>query len=186
MILSSLTRRELLEIICAEMGQERKYSGYSKNQMIEHLLKLIYKNYGKTDKYTLNSTENGCKRQRTQEQLCHTPVQSENDPQENMEAEIRVSLCENLACRAAMGQGDKFCKRCSCCICHKYDDNKDPSLWLTCESDASDSWESCGVTCHLECALKHEQTGIYKNECRSKLDGGFYCVTCGKTNGLMR
>ncbi|KAL8096342.1 hypothetical protein AgCh_037342 [Apium graveolens] len=187
MVLSSLTRRELLEIICAEMGQERKYSGYSKNQMIEHLLKLISKNYEKrTDKYTLNSAENGCKRQRTQEQLCHAPVKSDYAPQENMEAEIKISLCANLACRAAMGQGDKFCKRCSCCICHRYDDNKDPSLWLTCESDALDSWESCGVTCHLECALKHEKTGIYKNEYRSKLDGGFYCLTCGKINGLMR
>ncbi|PQQ07418.1 VIN3-like protein 2 [Prunus yedoensis var. nudiflora] len=29
-ILSSFTRRELLEIICAEMGKERKYRGYTK------------------------------------------------------------------------------------------------------------------------------------------------------------
>ncbi|WVY91600.1 hypothetical protein V8G54_037114, partial [Vigna mungo] len=43
-MLQTFTRRELLEIICAELGKERKYTGYTKSQMIEHLLKIISKN----------------------------------------------------------------------------------------------------------------------------------------------
>lgn len=42
-MLQSFTRRELLEVICAELGKERKYTGYTKNQMIEYLLKIISK-----------------------------------------------------------------------------------------------------------------------------------------------
>lgn len=188
MILSSLTRRQLLEIICAEMGKERKYSGYNKMQMIGHLLKLVSKNSKKTntDKSSPITTGNGFKRQRKHEQLCQTPIQLDHAPQEIMKEEIKILLCENIACRASMEQDNAFCKRCSCCICHQYDDNKDPSLWLTCDSDASHKDESCGMTCHLKCALKHEQAGILKNGCCAKLDGGFYCVYCGKVNGLMR
>lgn len=188
MILSSLTRRQLLEIICAEMGKERKYSGYNKMQMIAHLLKLVSKNSKKTntDKYHPTPTGNGLKRQRKHEQLCQTPIQPDHAAREIMKEEIKILLCENIACRASMGQDDAFCKRCSCCICHQYDDNKDPSLWLTCDSDASHEDESCGMTCHLKCAVLHEQAGILKNGCRAKLDGGFYCVYCGKVNGLMR
>ncbi|KAK1300013.1 Protein VERNALIZATION INSENSITIVE 3 [Acorus calamus] len=40
-ILLSWGRRDLLEVICAEMGKKRKYSGVTKPKMIQHLQKLI-------------------------------------------------------------------------------------------------------------------------------------------------
>ena len=40
-MLSSFSRKELLEMICAELGEERKYRGYTKPKMIERLLKLV-------------------------------------------------------------------------------------------------------------------------------------------------
>ncbi|KAK1274823.1 VIN3-like protein 2 [Acorus gramineus] len=75
--------------------------------------------------------------------------------------------------------------RCSCCICHRFDDNKDPSLWLVCNSDPPHLGDSCGSSCHLMCALKHDRAGINKKGCYAKLDGCYYCVSCRKVNGLM-
>ncbi|KAK7825737.1 vin3-like protein 2 [Quercus suber] len=48
-MLQSFTRPELLEIICAEMGKERKYTGYTKSQMIGHLLKLVSQDSKRSD-----------------------------------------------------------------------------------------------------------------------------------------
>ncbi|GJN39206.1 hypothetical protein PR202_gb28308 [Eleusine coracana subsp. coracana] len=78
-------------------------------------------------------------------------------------------------------------ERCSCCICFKYDDNKDPSLWLFCTSDESVQEDSCGLSCHLECALKDKRSGILQSgsEQSKKLDGGYYCTHCGKQNDLL-
>lgn len=75
-------------------------------------------------------------------------------PLEDNEEHMKTLLCQNIACRATITSEDGFCKRCSCCICHCYDDNKDPSLWLTCDNDM------CVLSCHLECASKHERAGI--------------------------
>ncbi|KAJ9187025.1 hypothetical protein P3X46_002524 [Hevea brasiliensis] len=188
-ILSSFTRRELLEIICAEMGKERKYSGYTKLRMIEHLLKLVSQKSkrGNTDDIIALSPakpQTGYKRQRVKESQLQLPTESDPASQENNK-EVKIQVCQNVACRATLSADDAFCKRCSCCICHYYDDNKDPSLWLTCGSDSLGE-KSCGLTCHLICALKDERTGIVKIGYHTKLDGSFYCVSCGKINGLMR
>ncbi|KAL5574042.1 hypothetical protein UlMin_023639 [Ulmus minor] len=51
-------------------------------------------------------------------------------------------ICVNYACRAALSIDAIFCKRCSCCICHHCDNNKDPSLWLVCSSESEDSLPS--------------------------------------------
>ncbi|GJN28994.1 hypothetical protein PR202_gb17179 [Eleusine coracana subsp. coracana] len=75
-----------------------------------------------------------------------------------------AQLCQNSACRATLNPEYKFCKRCSCCICFKYDDDKDPSLWLFCTSDESVQGDSCGLSCHLECALKDERSAMKKLE----------------------
>ncbi|KAI4337591.1 hypothetical protein L6164_015987 [Bauhinia variegata] len=185
-MLYSFTRRELLEIICAEMGKERKYTGYTKTQMIEHLLKIISK------KSKLNIIQNtladspaknhiGLKRKTSSsEDVNH--VFLGNIAEEN----VKTLLCRNVACKATLNAEDAFCKRCSCCICHSYDDNKDPSLWLTCGSDLPDRKDSCGISCHLQCALTNERSDILKDSCGTKLDGSFSCVSCGKINGLMR
>lgn len=188
-ILRSFTRRELLEIICAEMGKERKYTGFTKFRMIEHLLKLISKkSKNRTDNSIASSpakTQIGSKRQRKKENPLQPLTDLDHFSPEKCK-EVKTLLCQNLACRASLSPEDAFCKRCSCCICHQYDDNKDPSLWLTCSSGSPNKDDSCGMSCHLTCALKHERTGITKNGCRPKLDGEFYCASCGKINGLLR
>lgn len=189
-LLRSFTRPELLEIICAEMGKERKYTGYTKSQMIEHLLKLVSQNSKRSNTdncLAFSPAHSGHKRKRNigppsqlLTDLNHAPLES------NEEEHAKILLCQNVACRATLSPEDAFCKRCSCCICHRYDDNKDPSVWLTCGSDNLDENDLCGLSCHLECALKHERAGIMKNGCRTKLDGSFYCVSCEKINGLMK
>ncbi|XP_021759765.1 VIN3-like protein 2 [Chenopodium quinoa] len=190
-ILSSFSRKELLEIICAEMGKERKYSGFTKLRMIQHLLNLMSKNMKRknTDNdldLSLAKSSNGAKKQRKNESPAQLPTNQECVQGVGLnKSEVKTLLCENLACRATLSQNDGFCKRCSCCVCHHYDDNKDPSLWLTCDSDPPNEGGSCGMSCHIKCALKHERSGIMKNCKHGKVDGRFYCVSCGKINDLM-
>ncbi|XP_023001858.1 VIN3-like protein 2 [Cucurbita maxima] len=186
-ILRSLTRSDLLEIICAEMGKEMKNTGYSKSQMIEYLLKLVSQKSDRSNTHAslLDKTQTGHKRPRNTNRTSIQLLDSNNTSMETDEESAEVKLCRNVACKAPLNPEFAFCKRCSCCICHCYDDNKDPSLWLTCGSDPSNENDSCGMSCHLECALKHERTGIVKNGLCEKLDGSFYCVSCGKINGLM-
>ncbi|VFQ74215.1 unnamed protein product [Cuscuta campestris] len=165
-VLSSLGRRQLLEIICAEMGKERKYPGFTKARMIEHLLKLF------SCRRTINTKKN------------LTP--DDHPCEEEMKDKPEAFLCQNSACRAVVNDADVFCRRCSCCICHRYDDNKDPSLWLVCcSSDCPEEPGYCGLSCHLRCSLSHERSGILLHGPCLRLDGQFYCVSCGKTNDLM-
>ncbi|KAF5739788.1 VIN3-like protein 2 [Tripterygium wilfordii] len=189
--LSSFTRKELLEIICAEMGKERKYTGLNKSQMIKHLLELVsQKSKRSNNQHFLGSSpeknQTGLRSERWIElqQLLSTDL-NHVLPDNNKEEHMKPKVCQNAACRATLHTEDAFCKRCSCFICHQYDDNKDPSLWLTCSSDYVGENDSCGITCHLICALQ-ERAGIMKIGCYEKLEGNFYCVSCGKVNGLMR
>ncbi|KAL2482922.1 VIN3-like protein 2 [Forsythia ovata] len=41
------------------------------------------------------------------------------------------------------------------------------------------------MSCHLECALKHEKSGITKDRQDEGLDGSFCCMSCGKVNDLL-
>ncbi|CAN1825866.1 Protein VERNALIZATION INSENSITIVE 3 [Linum perenne] len=167
---SSFTRRDLLQIVCAEMGgQDRRYSGYTKSQLIKQLLKV----------FSHKST--GLKKRKRLEQVEEELVSSESDGEQ-----VNVQLCQNAACRASLSPDDDFCRRCSCCICHFYDENKDPSLWLTCGSDDLTEDNFCTLTCHLICALKDKRSGIVNSGACANLDGSFYCVACGKANELMR
>ncbi|KAI3781855.1 hypothetical protein L2E82_11882 [Cichorium intybus] len=93
-------------------------------------------------------------------------------------------ICRNSACRATLSIVDTFCKRCSCCICHLFDDNKDPSLWLQCTSD-SPSAESCGLSCHIECALQRGKVGVVDLGQLMQLDGSYCCASCGKISGIL-
>ena len=179
-LLQSWSRRELLEVICAAMGKERKYTGLPKSRMIEHLLRVVSeKKTGHNDESAqsppiLPSAQSTLRRQR------------KTDNPSRLAIDTSSSLyCQNVACRATLCSEDMFCKRCSCCICYKYDDNKDPSLWLDCISEPPDLGDSCGMSCHLECAVKHERSGIPKNGNFGKLDGAFFCISCGKVNDLI-
>ncbi|XP_010914321.1 VIN3-like protein 2 [Elaeis guineensis] len=190
-ILQSWSRRELLQLICAEMGKERKYTGVTKPKMIEHLLRLVsQKNRNRIDvkksisSATLNNP-NGLNKKRKREPALQFETDTNYDPLRRKEEQVDTLTCQNLACRATLSLEDGYCKRCSCCICHCYDENKDPSLWLVCNSDPPYQRNSCGMSCHLKCALKHERAGILKNGCYPKLDGSFYCAFCGKVNWLI-
>ncbi|CAN8301547.1 unnamed protein product [Cochlearia groenlandica] len=152
-LLNSWSPNEIMKIICAEMGKERKYTGLTKPKLIQNLLSLVSRPLGDTSRK---------KQQQHKKKKKNTSY---------------IVCCENLACRAALGSEESFCRKCSCCVCQRFDDNKDPSLWLTCET--------CGLSCHLECALKQERYGIGCDDEAMGLDGRFYCVFCGKDNDLL-
>lgn len=92
--------------------------------------------------------------------------------------------CGNSACRAILSEEDSFCGRCSCCICHRFDDNKDPSLWLVCESE-SGLGDSCGLSCHIECAFQQGKLGVVNLGQYMQLDGNYCCPSCGKISGIL-
>ncbi|KAI4335411.1 hypothetical protein L6164_014056 [Bauhinia variegata] len=192
-MLQSWSRQEILQILCAEMGKERKYTGLTKLKIIENLLKIVSeKKSGGTETSTdlEPNTSSGhgqkpTKRQRKTENPCRLSVPANNVSVANGGDVSGTTYCKNTACKATLSPADEFCKRCSCCICHQYDDNKDPSLWLICSSEPPFVGDSCGLSCHLECALKHHSSGIAKDGECPKLDGEFYCVSCGKVNDLL-
>ncbi|KAK4476499.1 hypothetical protein RD792_015653 [Penstemon davidsonii] len=93
-------------------------------------------------------------------------------------------VCKNSACRATLSTDESFCKRCSCCICHLSDDNKDPSLWLECTSEFG-LGDSCGLSCHIECALQRGKVGVVDLGLFMQLDGNYCCASCGKVSGLL-
>ncbi|CAL4997428.1 unnamed protein product [Urochloa decumbens] len=190
-ILQCWTRRDLLELICVELGKERKYTNVPKSKMIAYLLKLVSRKSGQPNdgnaKAILSGQDNEDETQMKEyeEQAQHSLKAANSDSSTRRESRAGTVVCSNVACQAIRNAGDRYCKRCSCCICNKYDDNKDPSLWLVCTSDNPYSGCSCGTSCHLKCALKNKKAGIVKNGC-NKLDCSFYCVSCGKINWLMR
>ncbi|KAM7512794.1 hypothetical protein LguiB_011669 [Lonicera macranthoides] len=94
-------------------------------------------------------------------------------------------ICKNSACRAALSIEDTFCKRCSCCICHLFDDNKDPSLWLECNSESGGHRDSCSLSCHIECALQRGKVGVVDLGQLMQLDGSYCCASCGKVSGIL-
>ncbi|KAK5810584.1 hypothetical protein PVK06_025900 [Gossypium arboreum] len=193
-MLQSWSRQEILQVLCAEMGKERKYTGLTKLKIIENLLKIVAEknsgdHEGVTDPESHSSLSSGSrlsKRQRKADYPSRLPIPV-NDPviRNGSNDMINAIFCKNSACKATLRQDDTFCKRCSCCICYKFDDNKDPSLWLICSSEPPFLGNSCGMSCHLECALKHEKSGIGKDKQHAVLDGSFYCVACGKVNDLL-
>lgn len=90
-------------------------------------------------------------------------------------------ICRNSACRAALPSADSFCTRCSCCICHLFDDNKDPSLWLVCTAEF-DNLELCGLSCHIECAIQKQKVGVVSH---GQLDGSYCCASCGRVSNIL-
>lgn len=196
-MLQSWSRQDILQILCAEMGKERKYTGMTKLKMIEHLLKIISgKKSGEHEAKVLEQkpppspaiSNRNLKRPQKTAHPSKLPVFAPSNPSlSNVVTDPGTAICcKNYACKASLSKEDAFCKRCSCCICHKFDDNKDPSLWLTCNSDPPYQGNSCNMSCHLECALKHGRSGIMKNRKDQKLDGCYRCISCGKMNDLLR
>lgn len=194
-MLQSWSRQEILQILCAEMGKERKYTGLTKLKIIENLLKIVSEKKSLEQENTSNlemqpSSESGqrsSKRQRKAEHPSRFPIEANTSSTTNTNVSLaNVVYCKNLACRAKLSGQDAFCKRCSCCICRNYDDNKDPSLWLICSSEPPFQGDSCGMSCHLECAMKHGKSCITTDKSDKGNNGTFYCVSCGKANDLLR
>ncbi|CAN4084900.1 unnamed protein product [Withania somnifera] len=190
-MLQSWSRQEILQILCAEMGKERKYTGLTKLKIIENLLKIVSEKKSLEHGSTYNlevqpPSESGhSKKQRKAEHPSRFPIEANNSLTNINYILGDVVYCKNLACRAKLSCQDAFCKRCSCCICRNYDDNKDPSLWLICSSEPPFQGDSCGMSCHLECAIKHGKSGIATDKLDRGNDGTFYCVSCGKANDLL-
>ncbi|XP_059636288.1 VIN3-like protein 2 isoform X2 [Cornus florida] len=191
-MLQSWSRQEILQILCAEMGKERKYTGLTKLKIIENLLKIVSEKKSQEheiatdiEPHSLPVTgQRTSKRHRKTDHPNRLPIAASNVY--NVDSDLGNPVyCKNLVCRAKLSREHAFCKRCSCCICCQYDDNKDPSLWLTCSSDPPYQGDTCGMSCHLECALRHERSGIAKDGWRAGLEGTFYCVSCGKVNDLL-
>lgn len=193
-MLQSWSRQEILQILCAEMGKERKYTGLTKLKIIEHLLKIVSEKKSGGNEIVIDVDaqsspppgQRSAKRQRKTEQPSRLATAASNASSNSVSIDLtNIVYCKNSACRATLSREDSFCKRCSCCICYKYDDNKDPSLWLICSSEPPFQGKSCGMSCHLECALKHEKSGIGKEGKIGELDGSFSCVSCRKVNDLL-
>ncbi|PIN12854.1 hypothetical protein CDL12_14537 [Handroanthus impetiginosus] len=191
-VLHAWSRQEILQILCAELGKERKYTGLTKSKIIELLLKIVYEKKSQergaanVSEPTSENGERTPKRQRKSDHPNRLPVATNAAASSVPDVDsVNAIYCKNSACKAKMSREDVFCKRCSCCICRQYDDNKDPSLWLICNSDPPFHGASCGMSCHLECALRHENSGISKDRQDKGLDGSFCCVFCGKVNDLL-
>jgi hypothetical protein len=194
--LQSWSRREIVEILCADLGRERKYTGLSKQRMLDYLFRVVsgkvsgpvehVQEKAPIPEPNTSNHQSPVKRPRKSDHPSRLTVFSNNaSPADVTGPTHSARICQNVACRATLNLEDKFCRRCSCCICFKYDDNKDPSLWLFCSSDQPMQKDSCGFSCHLECALKDERTGILQSGQRKKLDGGYYCTRCWKQNDLL-
>ncbi|KAG8069777.1 hypothetical protein GUJ93_ZPchr0006g45538 [Zizania palustris] len=193
--LQSWSRREIVEILCADIGRERKYTGLSKQRMLDYLFRVVTgKSSGAvehvqekepTPEPNATNHQSPAKRQRKSDNPSRLPIVVSNPTTVVPRPTSNARFCHNLACRATLHPEDKFCRRCSCCICFKYDDNKDPSLWLFCSSDQPLQKDSCVFSCHLECALKDGRTGIMQSGQCKKLDGGYYCTRCRKQNDLL-
>ncbi|KAK6159080.1 hypothetical protein DH2020_006394 [Rehmannia glutinosa] len=81
-MLHSWSRQEILQILCAELGKERKYTGLTKSKIIEHLLKIVYEKKSQEGGISSGSevqpsSENGertPKRQRKSDQSNRLPI----------------------------------------------------------------------------------------------------------------
>ncbi|KAL8488921.1 hypothetical protein ACS0TY_025006 [Phlomoides rotata] len=192
-ILHTWSRQDILQILCAELGKERKYTGLTKTKIIEHLLKIVYEksqergtpNVSEAQPTSENS-ERTPKRQRKSDHPNRLPIATNAAASSAPDVDSGITVyCKNSACQANLNREDAFCKRCSCCICRQYDDNKDPSLWLICSSDPPFLGMPCGMSCHLECIFRHENSGISRDGKDKGLDGSFRCISCGKVNDLL-
>lgn len=171
------------ELLRSCFDKDKKNSASSKSKMTE-LPKANSKTIKKQDSKRVSSSPNNQpsrKQQRKGENPMRLPAACE---QSSDFGSSNSWICKNSACRAVLSSDDTFCKRCSCCICHLFDDNKDPSLWLVCTSDSGEE-DSCGLSCHIECALQRQKVGVVDLGQLMQLDGSYCCASCGKVSGIL-
>lgn len=179
--LKSGPRKELLRTC---FHKEKKSSASSKSKMSE-VVKLGNKIIKKPDLRKVSSTANSQSSARKQNRKGENPIRVLPATEQSSDHGFSSSwICKNSACRAILSIDDTFCKRCSCCICHLFDDNKDPSLWLVCSSESGEG-DYCGLSCHIECALQREKVGVVDLGQLMQLDGSYCCASCGKVSGIL-
>ncbi|XVF34792.1 hypothetical protein REPUB_Repub18cG0089000 [Reevesia pubescens] len=179
--LKSGPRKELLRTC---FDKDKKNSASSKSKMTE-ALKLGNKTMKKSESRKASSTANSQPSSRKQNRKGENPMRVLPASEQPSDHGFSNSwICKNSACRAVLSLDDTFCKRCSCCICHLFDDNKDPSLWLVCTSESGER-DYCGLSCHIECALQCEKVGVVDLGQLMQLDGSYCCASCGKVSGIL-
>lgn len=191
--LESWTRKDLLQLICLEMGKERKYTGVSKSKMVEHLIKLVSAKElrEKVDPGFASPTsqfpvpQSSSRRQRKAGRPARVPSAIQTPADVSIQKAELTWVCRNTACKAHLPQGASFCQRCSCCICKKFDDNKDPSLWIVCTPEPLNVEMDCRLSCHIECALSNDMAGVVADGPDILLDGSYQCCSCGKISDLI-
>ncbi|XP_031256809.1 VIN3-like protein 1 isoform X1 [Pistacia vera] len=171
------------ELLRSCFDKDKKNSASSKSKMAE-LLKTNNKTIKKHDSKKVSSSPTN-QPSRKQQRKGENPIRLPPPPEQSPDFGCSNTwICKNSACRAVRSIDDTFCKRCSCCICHLFDDNKDPSLWLVCTSDSGQE-DSCGLSCHIECALQREKVGVVDLGQLMQLDGSYCCAACGKVSGIL-
>uniref|UniRef100_A0A803Q9Q0 Fibronectin type-III domain-containing protein n=1 Tax=Cannabis sativa TaxID=3483 RepID=A0A803Q9Q0_CANSA len=114
-LLQSWSRQEILQILCVEMGKERKYTGLTKLKIIEHLLKIVSeKKSGGSEGVTTDldsqaspmSGQRAAKRQRKTEQPSRLATAAASVSTNNgiIDLTSNVIYCKNSACRATLNR----------------------------------------------------------------------------------
>ncbi|ONK59874.1 uncharacterized protein A4U43_C08F11850 [Asparagus officinalis] len=183
--LKSYPRKELMR---PSLDKERKQFGPSRCKITEELSKKTpskgCKNTESRKHSSNQSTSNSNQAPKKQPRKGENPVRLSSAEVSEDSRCSSTWICKNSACKAVLTAEDTFCKRCSCCICHLFDDNKDPSLWLVCTSE-SGGGDWCGLSCHIECALQRGKAGVVDHGQLMQLDGSYCCASCGKVSGII-
>ncbi|XP_050208217.1 VIN3-like protein 1 [Mercurialis annua] len=178
--LNSGPKTELLQTC---FNKDKKHTASSKSKATE--LMKTSRAIKKQDLKRVSSSPNNQPSSKKQQRKAENPTRLLPTSEQPSDFGCSSSwICKNSACRAVLSIDDTFCKRCSCCICHLFDDNKDPSLWLVCTSDKGQG-DSCGLSCHIECALQREKVGVVDLGQLMQLDGSYCCASCGKVTGIL-
>ncbi|KAF9662494.1 hypothetical protein SADUNF_Sadunf18G0058900 [Salix dunnii] len=179
--LKSGPKKELLRTC---LDKDKKQTASSKSKMTE-LMKTGNKTSKKQETKKASSSPNNQLSIKKQQRKGENPMRLVPSSEQSPDFGCSNSwICKNSACRAVLSIDDTFCKRCSCCICHLFDDNKDPSLWLVCTSESGQG-DSCELSCHIECALQREKVGVVDLGQLMQLDGSYCCASCGKVSGIL-
>ncbi|XP_072975346.1 VIN3-like protein 1 [Typha angustifolia] len=176
------------EMLCATLGKDKKQSGKSKCKATEEMPKMsTIKGCKNVELKKISSNHSNFTDNQAPKKQARKGEHPVRLPSTELSQDFRFSntwVCKNSACKAVMSSEDTFCKRCSCCICHQFDDNKDPSLWLVCASETGDK-DCCGLSCHIECALQQKKAGCLDLGQLMQLDGSYCCASCGKVSGIL-
>lgn len=171
------------DLFHSNLDKEKKLPNSSKFKIGDELFKSIAK-CKKHELKKLSSYPSASTGSQTSKQTRKDDHPARLSTTETSMEQARTWTCKNSACKAILSSEDIFCKRCSCCICHLFDDNKDPSLWLVCSSE-SDGGDWCGLSCHVECALQNQKAGVVDLGQSMQLDGSYCCASCGKVSGII-